>query len=65
MKPEPPLTVAEAAELWGVSPRRVRRLIEEGRVAARKVGRDHLILQSEPPEPQKRGRKPKTGPGPT
>jgi len=37
------LTTADAAEELGVIPRRVRQLIEEGRLPAVKVGRDWLI----------------------
>jgi len=50
------LTVAEAAEIRGVSPRRIRKLCEDGRLKAEKVGRDWLIdprslerLQALPP----------------
>ena len=37
------LTTAEAANLLGLQPRRVRQLIESGTLAAEKWGRDHLI----------------------
>lgn len=37
------LTTAAAARELGVSPRRVRHLIERGRLRARKHGRDYLI----------------------
>lgn len=37
------LTTAEAAEALGVTPRRVRQLIAEGRLAAKKAGRDYVI----------------------
>lgn len=45
MKNKPPfLTVAEAAAQAGVSPRRIRAVIAEGRLAAQMHGRDYLIL---------------------
>lgn len=34
------LTTSEAASLLGVSPRRIRQLVDEGRVRGRKRGRD-------------------------
>lgn len=37
------LTTAEAARELGVTPRRVRQLIADGRIAAKKVGRDYVI----------------------
>ena len=37
------LTTHQAAERLGVSVRRVRQYIEDGRLKARKVGRDYLI----------------------
>jgi excisionase family DNA binding protein len=38
-----PVTVAEAAQLAGVSPRRIRQLAASGRIRARRHGRDWLI----------------------
>jgi excisionase family DNA binding protein len=37
------ITTSEAAERVGVSPRRIRQFIIEGRLRARKRGRDHVI----------------------
>jgi excisionase family DNA binding protein len=37
------LSTAEAAESLGVSVRRVRQLIDEGKLPARQVGRDYVI----------------------
>jgi excisionase family DNA binding protein len=37
------LSTAEAAEALGVSVRRVRQLIDEGKLTARQVGRDYVI----------------------
>ena len=37
------LSTAEAAESLGVSVRRVRQLIDEGKLTARQVGRDYVI----------------------
>ena len=37
------LTTAEAANLLGLQPRRVRQLIEAGTLSAERWGRDHLI----------------------
>lgn len=37
------LTTKQAAEKLGITPRRVRALIESGRLKARKIGRDYLI----------------------
>lgn len=37
------LSVKQAAERLGISDRRVRLLIEEGKLAAHKLGREHAI----------------------
>ena len=37
------ITTTAAAELLGVTPRRVRQYIEGGRLKARKIGRDYLV----------------------
>jgi excisionase family DNA binding protein len=37
------LTTAEAADQLGITSRRVRQLIADGRIAAKKVGRDYVI----------------------
>lgn len=39
------LTTVEVAERLGVSPRRVRELITDGRLPAEKKGRDYLIKE--------------------
>lgn len=41
------LNTTEAAEKLGVSVRRVRALIEEGKLKAKKLGRDYIIAQSD------------------
>lgn len=41
------LTTSEAAGRLGVSLRRVRQLIEEGRLPSKQFGRDHLINESD------------------
>jgi excisionase family DNA binding protein len=41
------LTTSEVAARLKVSLRRVRQLIEEGRLPSRKFGRDHLIRESD------------------
>ena len=43
----PNLTTNEAADLMGVTPRRVRALIEAGRLRAEKVGRDWQIRRAD------------------
>jgi excisionase family DNA binding protein len=40
------LNTAEVAESLGVSVRRVRQLIDEGKLEARQVGRDYVIAAS-------------------
>ena len=40
------LTTKEAAEKLGVSERRVRQLINEGKLKAHKLGRDYAIEES-------------------
>lgn len=39
------MTTAEAAERLGIAPTTVRRQIEQGRIAARKVGRDWHVTK--------------------
>jgi excisionase family DNA binding protein len=39
-------TVIEAAEILGISGRRVRKLLEEGRIDGEKVGRDWLVYDT-------------------
>ena len=55
------LTTSEVAERLGVSLRRVRQLIEEGRLPSQQFGRDHLIKESDLKlvEDRKPGRPPK------
>ena len=57
------LTTDEMAELWNISPRRITKLCNEGRVeGAEFKGRIWLIpADAEKPEVQKRGRKPQRG----
>ena len=59
-----PLSTAEAAERLGVSERRIRSLITEGKLAATKLGRDYSIEESALGKVTvygKRGRPPKKG----
>lgn len=37
------ISTAEAAERLGVTVQRVRKLISEGRITARKIGRTHIV----------------------
>jgi excisionase family DNA binding protein len=41
-----PLSTSEAAEKLGVSERRIRSLITEGKLTAHKLGRDYAIEES-------------------
>ena len=41
------LTAKQAAEILGVHHSRVRVLIREGRLPARKIGRDWIIIESD------------------
>lgn len=41
------MTVKEAAEVVGVTPRRLRRYIEDGRLPARRVGARLFVLDEE------------------
>lgn len=61
MESEKMLTTSEVAGRLGVSLRRVRQLIEEGRLPSRQFGRDHLINESDLKlvEDRKPGRPPK------
>lgn len=47
MTPQGMITTKEAAERLGVSMRRVRALIEAGRLPSLQFGRDHLIMESD------------------
>jgi excisionase family DNA binding protein len=42
----PTLTVAEAAASLGISQQRVRKLIADGRVTARRIGKRVLVIDS-------------------
>jgi len=42
----PTLTVAEAAASLGISQQRVRKLIADGRVTARRIGKRVLVIES-------------------
>lgn len=57
------MTTAEAADRLGLTVRAVQKMIEVGRLAARKVGRDYLIAPSalENIPKQAAGRPPKQG----
>ncbi len=50
-------SVKEAADRLGISDRRVRKLLEEGRIKGRKLGRDWVVLDLN----YTRKRKPKGG----
>lgn len=54
------LTVAEASERLGLSPRAVRRAIRAGQIEAIQIGRRWLVLR-EPLDAQLRGRRPERG----
>jgi excisionase family DNA binding protein len=41
------ITTAEAAEILGVSPSRVRQFILEGRLKSQKIGRDQLLIKKD------------------
>jgi excisionase family DNA binding protein len=41
------LSTLEAAEKLGVSPIRIRQLIQDGKIKAKKLGRDYVIEESE------------------
>ena len=41
------LSTSEAAEKLGVSAIRIRQLIQEGKIKAKKLGRDYVIDESE------------------
>ena len=52
------ITTAEAAVILKISPVRVRQLIKDGRIKAKKLGRDHLLNQDEVERFAKNGRLP-------
>jgi len=62
MAGEKMLTTSEAAGRLGVSLRRVRQFIEEGRLPSQQFGRDHLIKETDLKlvADRKPGRPPKT-----
>lgn len=41
------LSTKEASEKLGVSIRRIQQLIEEGKLPAKKVGRDYVLLEKD------------------
>ena len=50
------ITTKQAAAILGVTPARVRHLIKEGRLAAEKQGRDHLLEKGEAERFKQHGR---------
>jgi len=52
------ITTKNAAEILGVTPVRVRQLIQQGRLAAEKRGRDHLLDSKEIERFNRHGRRP-------
>ena len=50
-------TTEDAAEYLGVTPSRVRQFILENRLKSEKLGRDHLIRESDLEEFAKEGKK--------
>lgn len=51
------ITTSKAAEILGVSPVRVRQLIQQGRLASEKQGRDHLLNEDVVWKFKRQGRK--------
>lgn len=41
------LTTTEVAGVLGLSRRRVQKLVKDGRIPARRVGRDYLVLRAD------------------
>jgi len=41
------MSVNDAAKILGISPRRVRKLIEEGRIEAQKIGQTWVVIKPE------------------
>lgn len=64
MKPKGTLTTPEVALRLGITPRRVRALIEAGRLPSVQYGRDHFIKESDLKlvKDRKVGRPPKSQP---
>jgi excisionase family DNA binding protein len=52
------ITTKSAAEILGVTPVRVRQLIQQGQLAAEKRGRDHLLNKKEVQRFNRLGRRP-------
>jgi excisionase family DNA binding protein len=52
------ITTKIAAEILGVTPVRVRQLIQQGQLAAEKHGRDHLLNKEEVQKFNRHGRRP-------
>jgi excisionase family DNA binding protein len=51
------VTTKEAAQILGVTPARVRQFIKDGRLAAEKRGRDHLLEDQEVQRFKRHGRR--------
>jgi excisionase family DNA binding protein len=51
------VTTKEAAQILGVTPARVRQFIKDGRLAAEKRGRDHLLGEQEVKRFKRHGRR--------
>ena len=52
------ITTKNAAEILGVTPVRVRQLIQQGQVRSEKHGRDHLLREDEVRQFNRHGRRP-------
>jgi excisionase family DNA binding protein len=52
------ITTKSAAEILGVTPVRVRQLIQQGQLAAEKHGRDHLLQKEKVQQFNRHGRRP-------
>lgn len=52
----PIISVPEAANLWGVDQRTVRRWCKQGRVECSRLGTAWVIHQTDPPEVSESGR---------
>lgn len=51
------ITTRTAAEILGVTPVRVRQLIQHGQLASEKQGRDHLLVEEEVQRFNRQGRR--------
>jgi excisionase family DNA binding protein len=59
------ITTKSAAEILGVTPVRVRQLIQQGQLLAQKQGRDHLLNKEEVQRFNRQGRRPSGRPSKT